>query len=232
MEIIQKPLSWFSLTSGALVKLVENFILFVPKLIGALLVFLLGWLVSVLIGKLTSTVLSSAKLDELFAKTGWTEALGKARITVKPSEFIGSIVKWVLVIVFLSVATNILELAAFSDFLGRVVDYLPNVILASLIFVATVIISDIVEKIITASVQKIKAGYAVIAGAIAKGGIWFFAISAIFIQLGIFPENLITTLFSGVVYFFVISFGLAFGLGGKDIAAQILQRIKHEIEEK
>jgi len=230
--ITESLTSWYSVTEVALMGLWQDFIAFIPKLIGAIIVFSIGWLIAVFFGKVIKTVLLKFKLDEVFEKTGWVEALGKARVSVKPSEFLGGIVKWVVAVAFMVAAVDVLEFNGLGTFLGGILDYLPNVIIASLIFVVTVILADIVEKIVVASVEKVKVKHARMAGTITRWAIWFFSISAILLQLDIFPKELITTILNGFVGVFVLAFGLAFGLGGKEVAADTLRGLKRKFEEK
>lgn len=228
MEILG---GWLDITIFALKDLWYGFIDFIPNLIGALIVFLIGWVVSVAIGRLVIEILKKIKLNRIFEKGNWKTALEKAEIKVDASAFIGAIFKWVMLIVFLLAAVEILGLYQFADFLTGVLGYLPNVIVAALIFVVVVIIADILEKIVRAAVESAKVGYGNLVGAIVKWSLWVFAIMAILYQLKIAPA-LIQTIITGVVALIVIAGGLAFGLAGKEFAAEILQSLKKKVIEK
>lgn len=226
---------WSLVTLQALQSLWQGFLIYLPKIIGAIIVFLIGWFIAVGIGKLIAEILIRLKFNNIFEKTGWKEAIEKAELKVNPSEFIGAIIKWILLIVFLQIAVGIIGWTQFSDLLKGVIGYLPNVIVAALIFVVAVILADIVEKIVVASSEKAKFAYTRIAGIIVKWAIWIFAILAILRQLIIIPEfvyTLFNALVYGVVALLVISFGIAFGLGGKDAASKIIEDLKRKISEK
>lgn len=223
-------LDWADVTILAFQNLWQGFLNFIPVLIGAIIVFVIGWFISVGVGKLITEILKKAKFNQIFEKGGWKTALAKAEIKVDASGFIGAIVKWILVIVFLLAAVEILGLPQFADFLKGVLGYLPNVVVASLIFVVTVIVVDIVEKLVRASVESIKVGYGQVVSAIVRWSIWVFAILAILHQLGI-ARPFMEILFTGLVAMLVISLGIAFGLGGKDVAAEILQDLKRKLKE-
>ena len=214
--------NWYSFTSDALQNLWQGFLNFIPAIIGAIVVFLIGWFVAILLGQLVTRILDLIKLNKLFARGQWDEALEKAGIKANVTGFIGAIVKWVLVLVFLSSAAKILNLPEFTEFLNKVVGYLPNVIIAALIFVATVIVSDIVERTVRAAVERVRVGYGQLVSAIIKWAIWIFAILAILIQLKV-AASLMQTIFTGFIAVIVISCGLAFGLGGKEVAGDILK---------
>ena len=212
----------------------QNMVGFVANLILAVVVFIIGYLISVGVGRVIAEILKSIKFNKLFEKEGWNKALRAANVTVNPSEFIGAIFKWVFVILSLLIAADILRLTQFSVVLIKMLEYLPNVIVASLIFVVVVIISDIVEKLTRVAVERAKVGYGYFASSIVKWAIWIFAIFLILDQL--LPNSLvIKTLYTAIVWGIVatISLGvaLAIGLGGKDTAAEIIRDIKKKIEQ-
>ncbi|MCX6765221.1 MAG: hypothetical protein NT148_01640 [Candidatus Nealsonbacteria bacterium] len=220
---------WYDAVLEALKSLWHGFLEFLPPLIGAVVVFLIGWIVAVIIGKIVAEVLKKLKFDKLFESKSLREALEKAELKVSTSEFVGAIVKWVLVLVFLSVSADILGLAQFSAFLTSVLDYVPNVVIAALIIVAAVIIAEILEKVVRAGVESAKVGYGGVIGSTVRWSIWIFAIFAVLYQLNV-ASALIQTVLQGIVGFLVIAGGLAFGLGGKDVAAGILQGVKKKLE--
>jgi len=220
--------TWAETTIFALQNLWQVFLAFMPQLLGAIIVFLVGWTFSIGVGKLVTEILNRLKFDKLFRKTGWTEALEKADLKVNASAFIGGIVKWILVVVFLLVAVEILGLVQFAAFVESVLAYLPNVVVAALIFTVTVIVVDIMEKVVRTAVEGIKIGYGQVVSMIVKWSIWTFAILAILYQLGI-ARPFMETLFQGLVYTMVLSFGLSFGLGGKEVAADILRDLRDKL---
>jgi len=213
----------------------QNMVSFVANLILAIIVFVIGYLISVGIGRIISEILKSVKFNKLFDKEGWKKALEKASVHVDPSEFIGAIFKWVFVIVSLLIAVDILKLDQFGIILTEVLNYLPIVVVAALIFVVAVIISDIIEKVVRVTVEKMNVGYGYVASSIIKWAIWIFTIFLILDQL--LPNSaLIKTLYMAIVWGIVGSIGLgiaiAIGLGGKDTAAEIIGDMKRKIDNK
>jgi len=223
-------IDWYDIIANSLVRLVNGVIIFIPKLLGALIVFIIGWLIAVAIGKVITEILKGIKFNSLFEKGSLKGALEKAEIKTDASGFIGAVCKWLLMIVFLSIAVEILGFSQLTYFLtNKVLVFLPNVVVAAFIFVVAAIIADILEKVVRTVVEGTRSGYGQIAGAIVKWSIWVFAIFAILYQLSIAPQ-LIQTLLTGVIALIVIAGGLAFGLGGKDIAAEILRDIKKRLQ--
>jgi hypothetical protein len=223
--------SWSLITLESLQIAWQAFLLFLPKLIGAIIVFLIGWFVSLGVGKLIEEILKKIKLDRFFERTGWKEALEKAELKVTVSEFIGAIFKWILVIVFLSASIEILGLREFADFLKRVVLWLPNLIVAVAIFVVAAIVAEILEKIVKASVKKMEIGYMGFLGSLVKWAIYVFAMLAILLQLGVTPQ-IVNALVYGLIGTLSLALGLSFGLGGKEAAAKLIEDLKKKISEK
>jgi hypothetical protein len=220
---------WYLVTFQALQDLWLGFLYFVPNLLGALVVFVIGWFAASLVGLAVAKVLGLAKLNELFAKGQWDEALAKAGIKADVAGFLGQVCRWVLVITFLLAAVEVLGLAQFASFLSEVVAWLPNLIIAVLIMVVAAIVADILEKIAVASVARAKVRSAHTAGLLVRWSIYIFSLLAILMQLGVAP-TLIEIMFSGLVAVMVISAGLALGLGGKDLAKEILEDLYRKIK--
>jgi len=220
---------WSVITLRALQNLVEGFLVFIPQLIIAVIVFIVGWFIAVWGGRFVSEVLNKLKFDVIFEKTKWEEALEKAEFKMKMSDFIGGIVKWILAIVFLAISVEILGLTQFAVFLKAIANWLPNLIIAVAIFVVAVILADFSEKLVKAVVGKMEIKNISLIGSIVKGAIWVFAILAILSQLGI-AEEIIRILIGGFVALIVISCSIAFGLGGKDLAREFLEDLRDTLK--
>lgn len=221
--------TWYSATVGALQNLLQGFFKFIPTLIGAILVFVVGWFIAAAFGKVIAEILKKLRFNQIFEKGVWKEALEKAEFKVDAAGFVGAIVKWVLVIVFLMASVEILGMGEFAGFLKSVLGYLPNVVVAAFIFVVAVIVADILEKVVRASTESIRVGYGHIVGVIVRWSIWIFAFLAILVQLKITP-TLINTIFMGFIALIVIAGGIAFGLGGKDVAGKIVEDLYKKLK--
>lgn len=213
----------------------QQLISFVGNLVLALIVFIIGYLIAIGIGRLITEILKSVKFNKLFEQEGWRRSLQRANVEVNPSEFIGAIFKWVFVIVALLIAVDVLKLTAFAGFLTQVLNYVPNVIVAVLVFVVAIVISDIVAKLVRVTVERLKVGYGYIAASIVKWAIWVFTFFLILDQL--LPTSmLIKTLYTAIVYGIVaalaLGVGLAIGLGGKDTAGKMIADMYRKMEEK
>lgn len=197
-------------------------------LVFALVILFIGWLVALAVGQLVTRILGAIKFNQYIERAGIKEALDKAELKVDAAAFLGTIFKWIVFVVVLSVVAEILGLVQFAGLLQSILGYLPNVIVAVLIFVVSVIVAEILEKIVRAVVEGVKVGYGSLVGAIIKWSIWIFAILLILDQLRI-GSDLIRILFAGIIAMVAVAGGIAFGLGGKDVAAEILRGLKQKI---
>ena len=153
----------------------------------------------------------------------------KVDIKMTISEFIGALCKWILILVFLGIAANILNLSTFSIFVLGVVAWLPRLIAAILIFIVTVIIANFAEKATKAAMSKAKIDYVDVAGSIVKWAVWIFGLLAVLVQLGVMTD-LIMVIVQGFIYMIAGAAALAFGLGGKEVASELLHSLKNKLK--
>lgn len=201
---------------------------FVPLLFGSLLVFFIGLIIAMTLGQLVEQIVKGLKIDSLLRKLDFERTLEKAGWRMDSGAFIGTLVKWFFVIVFLLAAANILGLGQVGEFLRDVLLYLPNVAIAALILIISAIITDVVERILRGSLMAVGKNHGSLITPIAKWSIWIFALIAALLQLGI-AVTLIQTLVTGLVAAVALAFGLAFGLGGKDAASRFIERMQNEM---
>lgn len=215
----------------SLLGLWERFVNFLPALVGAILVFVAGWIVAVALGKAVEHIVKIIRIDDVVEKAGTKERLRKAGVELNIAKFFGGLVKWFLILVFLMAATDILHLVQVTSFLNSIVLYLPNVIVAAVIMAVAFLVGNFVYAVIKGSTKIAGIVSATLLATIAKWAIVIFGFLAALIQLGV-ASSLINTIFIGLVAMLALAGGLAFGLGGKDEAALILKKLRHEITEK
>jgi len=198
-----------------------------PPIFWAGLVLFLGIFIAKWLGQIAVAFLNKIKLNQVLKRMGWEEALLKIDTRLNAPKFFGEIVKWFFVVVFLMVAFEILGLTQFSQFLEKVLGFFPNIFISCLIFLVAAFLADFSQKIVVGTLEKEKITYSRFVGKWISWAIWLFAILAILYQLQITP-SLILVIIIGMVATISIALGIAFGLGGKDLAAKILK----ELEEK
>lgn len=206
----------------------ESFVENLPQLLWAILVFLVGLLVSKWAGNIVTRFLGKIRLNQALKRLNFEESLFEADIRFNAAQFFGSIVRCFFVILFLMTSVEIIGLPQFSQLLGEAISYFPNIFVACLIFIIAVFLADFSQKIMIAVLEEEKITYSRFLGRIIRWIIWSLATLAILYQLQIAP-TLILTIFVGFVGVIVITVGVAFGLGGKDIAAKILKEFEEKI---
>ncbi len=204
---------------------------FLPTFLAALIVFIVGWLFSIFLGKLANKLIKAIKLDLLLSKLGFGKALAKAKINLDSGKFFEEAVKWFFIVVFLMAAVDILGLDQVSLFLKGIVYYIPNVVVAAIVLLAAVVIANFMQKLIKASAETAGLKLASAIGAIVRWAILIFGFVIALTQMGIAP-TLIQTIVIGIIAMLALAGGLAFGLGGRDAAARLIEKIKEDLREK
>jgi len=197
----------------------NTFLAAIPQIIGALLILLIGWIIAGVAARLLREVLERAGVDRMFAKHGG-EVYGARSADFLPSVVASEIVKWIVRFVFLVAAANVLGMTQVSVLLNQILLWLPNLLIAVVILLVAPLLGRFVRGVIEVGAGQMGFGNARILGRIAEIAIVAFAVVIALYQIGI-ANDLISILFIGVVGAVAIAFGLAFGLGGREVAAEI-----------
>jgi len=213
--------SWGDAIFLAVSNALNSFLAAIPAVIGALIIILIGWIIAGVLARLVTELLRRAGADRLFAEHGG-EVYGSQSKKIKPSVVAGELVKWLVRIVFLVAAANVLGLTQVSQLLNDVILWIPNLIVAAIILLLAPILARFVRGAIEVGAGRMGFTNAPLLGRIAEIAIVVFAVIIAINQIGI-AANLVNTLFIGVVAALALAFGLAFGLGGRDVAGQLTQ---------
>lgn len=198
---------------------------FLPELIIALAVILVGWIIGGLLQRLIIKVFKTLKVNEALDAAGADTLARKAGYPLRAGEFVGGLVKWFVIIVFFVTALDILGLNEVTVFFRDVVlGYLPKVIVAVLILLVAMVVANVASASVRAAAQAAGFASASMLGSIARYAILMFAILAALSQLEI-AADLVQTLFMGIIFAASLAFGLAFGLGGRDAASRYISRM-------
>ncbi len=213
----------------SLVSIGKGVVGILPSVIGAVAVFIVGMVFGHALSRVVRELVRMIKLDELLAKAGVSEWFTRAGVHFNAGKFLGGIAKMFIVAVFTVAALDILGLDKVTEYLASIVlGYLPQVIVAVLVLMVSVIVADIAGKFTTSGTQTIGVKASRFLGGVVKVSIWVFALIVALSHLGIGAQYLYT-LFTGVVVMLALSGGLAFGLGGKTVAEDLLKSMRDEI---
>ncbi|MEK7105314.1 MAG: hypothetical protein AAB865_01360 [Patescibacteria group bacterium] len=206
----------------------SDVLLFLPRFLGALIVFLIGCIIASLLRKLVMRIADLLKLDVLAEKLEVKQMFHKAGVNLHVGALLGWIVKWFFVIVFLIAATDIMQWTEVTGFLREVVMYLPNVIIAVIILLVGILVANFTRNVVKSAVEAGKLAGASFLASVSRWAILIFSFMAALVQLQI-AEDLIRILFTGLVAMLAIAGGLSFGLGGKEQASGFLARLRKEM---
>jgi len=202
---------------------------YVPMIIAAIIVLIVGWIIGVILYRVIVELVKVLRIDDVMKSAGLDEAAKDLGFKLNTGRFLGTLVMWFVILGFLGASLQILGLTTVTIVLEQVVLlYLPHVIIAVLILILAAVVAEIVKKLVAGSARAAGSRHGNFAGTIAKWAIWIFAIMTVMTQLGI-GTDFVNTLFTGFVIALSIAFGLAFGLGGKDAAARTIEHIRNEM---
>lgn len=193
---------------------------FLPNVLGAVAVLIVGYVVAKLLEKGTDWVLERVRFDQLMARGGVNETIERTGTRLDPSSLIARLVFWTVMLVSISMAAEALELAAVSEMFGRLIGYIPNVIVAVLIIAIGMVVGGIVRNVVNATASR--AGGGQMLGKIARAAIVTLAVFMALDQLQVAP-TIVSTAFTLLLGACALAAGLAFGLGGRDLAAESLR---------
>jgi Conserved TM helix len=213
--------TWGDAIFLALTNAINSFLAAIPLIIGALVIIVIGWIIAGILARLVTSLMRRAGADRLFAEHGG-DVYGEQSRKVQPSIVAGELVKWLVRIIFLVAAANVLGLTQVSLLLNDVLLWIPNLIVAAIILLVAPILARFVRGAIEVGAGQMGFTNARLLGRIAEIAIVAFAVIIAVNQIGI-AANLVDTLFIGIVAALALAFGLAFGLGGREVAGQLTQ---------
>jgi len=225
-------MTWGDVFNTSLQSLWFGFVQFAPRLILAVVFFIVGWVLGSLISKAIQQVFTSLKIDSLFSSVGADGFFKRAGVKLDSGYFVGEVVRWFVIIVFLLPSLSLVGLTDVSSFLtDGVLGFLPQVIIAAFVLIIAAVVSEGLAKVVLATAKSVNLKSARILSLVAKYAIWIFAIIIVLGKLGL--GDYMSILFTGLVAMLALGGALAFGLGGKDAAMRLIERLgEHSTYEK
>ena len=224
--------TWGDVFNASLQNLWWGFIQFTPKLILAIIFFVIGWALGSLIAKAFEQVFSSLKIDSLLRSVKVDNFFRRAGMNLNSGHFVGEIVKWFVIIIFLLPSLSLVGLDYIASFLkDDVLGFLPKIIVAAFVLIIATIVADFLSKTVMAGSRAMNLKSTNMLGSLVKYTIWVFAFIIALGQLGV-AEGYMSTLFAGIIGMLAVGGALAFGLGGKDAAARLIAKLGEEMSHK
>ncbi len=223
--------NWLNVLRASIQELWITVANFLPSLIGALAVFIVGLIVAAVLEKVAERLIFYIRLDILLKKVGLEAIVERAHMKLNSGHFVGKIVYWFFVLAFLLAASDILGFFTLSAFLRDVLSYIPQVLVAMLILLAAFVLANFLRGLVRASVMSANLHGAKGLGMLTWWVVMIFGLLTALVQLGV-AVSIINTLITGLIAMISLAGGLAFGLGGKEMAAKWLQKAEDEIEHR
>lgn len=223
--------TWADVLSQSFQSMLSGVIAFVPNLIAATIIFVVGWLIGAGVGRVVTQVVNALRIDQALKPTGIENVFSRAGFQFSSGKFLGFLVKWFFIIVFLVASLELLHLSTVTSFLTAVVlGYLPQVIVAVLILLVAAVVAEAASRVVAGSAKAASLQSAGFLGKVAQYAIWIFAILAALQQLNV-ATAIIQPLITGIIIAISLAVGLAFGLGGQKAAERYIDRLQEQIND-
>lgn len=222
--VVQNVHNWGDAVVTSVAGALMAFLSFIPSLIGALLLILIGWWVAGIVARLVEQLLNRVGFEHAAERTGITGFISRTGAgTTRASHVIGLLVKWFIRLIFLELAVQALHLTAISTLLNSIVLWIPNLVVALIIIMLGVLVAQFAGRVLRGSLSSAGMSSAGLLATVAEYAIIGLALIIALSQIGV-ASIIVTILFAGVVGALALAAGLAFGLGGRETAAQLWQQ--------
>jgi len=218
-------IEWGNLIVDPVREMLTRIMAYLPVLLGALVILIVGWIVAKAIKRIVDWLLKTVRFDALADKAGISEILRKGGLKTSAREVVSGLVYWLAIIMVLVMVVNALGLPKASDVLASLFAYVPKVIAALFILVVAMFLASFVSGIVRIAAGNAKLPKPELLAGISRWAIIIFALTVSLAQLGIAPL-LVTATFNIILGGVCLALALAFGLGGKDAAARYLEELK------
>lgn len=202
-----------------------------PKIIGAILILLIGWIIAKLLKKAIVKLLKIIRLNTLSEKVGIEKFLKEGGLKKTAADLIGSLFYWIIMLTVILAVFNSLQLNSAKELFNSIILFIPNIIVSLIILLFGLYAAKFISTVLSSSLKNMKDKAAGLIEKIAYYSIVIFTVFLVLGQLKI-AQSIITNAFILAFGGICLAFGLAFGLGGKESAAEVLKNIKSQEKEK
>ncbi len=194
----------------------------VPKIIGFLVVLIIGWIVAGLIGSAVAAILRAIRFNDLAERSGISGFVRNMGLHTDASGVLAELTKWFVRLIVLVVAFDALGLPAVATVLNNFLMWLPQLVVALVVLVVAGLIANAAGDLVRGAMASAGFSNPNLLATLAQVAIWGFGIIIAVNQIGI-ATVLVDTLFTAFVGALALAFALAFGLGGRETAARIVE---------
>lgn len=213
---------WGAALTTSLATALSLFLGAIPRIVGFLIILVIGWLISGLLAAGVAALLRAVRFNELAQSSGFGGFVRNMGIRKDASGLLADIVKWFVRLIVLVVAFDALGLPAVSQVLQQFLLWIPNLVVAVVVLVIAGLAANALGNLIRGATAQAGFDNPDLLATIARIAVWSFGIVVAVNQIGI-AQELVNTLFMGFIGALALAAGLAFGLGGRETAGQIVQ---------
>lgn len=222
---------WGQALMASLAGALAMFFSAIPKLFGFVVILVVGWIIASLIAKAVVALLQAVKFNALADRSGFAGFVRQSGAGSDASNMMGGIFKWFIRLIALVVAFDALGLPAVSDVLRQLLLWLPNLAVALVVLVIGGIAAAALSRIVRGAAAEGGLGNPDFLAKVAGVAVWAFAIVVAVNQIGV-ATTLVNTLFTATIGAVALALGLAFGLGARDTAGEIVRNWYLKAREK
>ncbi len=201
----------------------NRFVSFLPALIGAAIILIVGWIISGLLARLIEKALKAIGFEHAVERSGIGDFIKRSGTKLTTSGVIATLIKYFIFLIFVQAAANVLGIPQLTEIINRIILFIPNVVIAMAIIVIGALIARFLSGLVRSSVSELGVGNPNLLATLTQYIVIGFAVIAAIDQLGI-AATLVNTLLIGLIGSVALALGLAFGLGGRDVAKEITQK--------
>jgi len=194
----------------------------IPRIIGFLIILIIGWLIASALATVVAALLRAVKFNDLAQRAGLSGFVQKMGVHNDAAGFLANVAKWFVRLIVLVTAFDALGLPAVSQVLEQLLLWLPNLVVALIVLVIGGLAANALASLVRGATAESGLGNPDLLATIARVAVWAFAIVVAVNQIGV-ATTLVNTLFMATVAAVALALGLAFGLGGRETAAQIVR---------
>jgi hypothetical protein len=213
---------WSDAIFTSITQALALFLAAIPKVIGFVIIVAIGWILASLIARGVAAILRTIRFNDMAQRSGFAGFVQNTGMETDSAGFVADLAKWFIRLISLVVAFDALGLPAVSDVLRQLLLWLPNLAVAIAVLIIGGLAANAFAGLVRGATAKADLGNPDLLANIARVMVWAFAIVVAVNQVGIARE-LVNTLFMATVGAVALALGLAFGIGGRETAAEILR---------
>ena len=202
----------------------EKIINLLPSLVGALVILFLGWLLAKILKAALIKLLVAMRFEKFGERSGLSKFLSRGDIKHSLADILGTVFFWIIFLFFIYIAADVLKLSLISDLINRIISFIPNLIAAVLIIIIGVLLSSFFKGMVKVAATSYDLAHRELLGKIVQYLIIFFAVAMSLEELGVATHILVNSVLI-IIGAMAFGFALAFGLGSKDVAGKIVNKM-------